>query len=257
MSFANVTIEDNGDNVILLIQDNTGHDEGSSALRPRGILNATLLGSNETIQWKLAGTAGAPTNTTLDSVRGPYNEGGLVSERLGWHLPGFDDSRWSDRSPSDGVAEATVQFYRTSLILDVPEQHDVSIVFTISSNATSEVRALLFVNGYQYGRYMPFVGSTSRFPVLPGILNYDGENIIAVSVWSQVSYSKHPFPIFWTHTTIIFIFLPCILKWNKFVHELPREFLLTSYCGIESGWCVSRGGLGGHHDHQVLIGHQV
>lgn len=189
VSFENATVVDDGENVILLVQDNTGHDEGGAATNPRGILNATLTGTDEddvSIQWRLAGTAGAPANKTVDAVRGPYNEGGLLAERLGWHLPGFDAAAWAVGSPSEGVREATVQFYRTSVDLDVPAGHDASIVFTLSSNSTTgRLRALLYVNGYQYGRYMPYVGGTSRFPVPPGILDYGGENTIAVALWAQ------------------------------------------------------------------------
>ncbi|KAK6204104.1 hypothetical protein LQW54_008458 [Pestalotiopsis sp. IQ-011] len=180
VSFENATVVDDGENVILRVQDNTGHDENSAI---------TLTGAGEddvSIQWRLAGTAGAPANKTVVAVRGPYNEGGLLAERLGWHLPGFDDSAWAAGGPSGGVREATIQFYRTSVDLDVPAGHDASIVFALSSDSTTgRLRVLLYVNGYQYGRYMPHVGVTSRFPVPPGILDYAGENPIAVALWAQ------------------------------------------------------------------------
>jgi hypothetical protein len=93
LSFANATLNTAGPNVLLVIQDDTGHDETNGAINVRGILNATLLGASSSFyEWKVAGTAGGSTNTTLDPVRGVYNEGGLYGERLGWHLPGFDDS---------------------------------------------------------------------------------------------------------------------------------------------------------------------
>lgn len=31
---------------------------------------------------------------------------------LGWHLPGFDDSKWNQGKPTDGISEAGVAFYR-------------------------------------------------------------------------------------------------------------------------------------------------
>jgi beta-galactosidase len=43
----------------------------------------------------------------------------------------------------------------------------------------------LFVNGYQYGRYYPFIGNQIVYPVPVGILDYTGENTIAVAVWAQ------------------------------------------------------------------------
>jgi hypothetical protein len=32
----------------------------------------------------------------IDPVRGAFAEGGLCAERLGWHLPGYNDSHWND-----------------------------------------------------------------------------------------------------------------------------------------------------------------
>ena len=47
------------------------------------------------------------------------------------------------------------------------------------------IRAQLFVNGYQYARFNPYVGNEIKFPVPPGILNYSGDNVIGLSVWAQ------------------------------------------------------------------------
>jgi hypothetical protein len=52
----------------------------------------------------------------VDKTRGPLNEGGLYGERQGWHLPGFDDSHWTTSKPTDGIAQAGVQFYRFVLV---------------------------------------------------------------------------------------------------------------------------------------------
>jgi beta-galactosidase len=43
----------------------------------------------------------------------------------------------------------------------------------------------LFVNGYQYGRYNPYIGNQVVYPVPVGILDYKGENTIGVAVWAQ------------------------------------------------------------------------
>lgn len=186
LSFANATLNTAGSNVLLVIQDDTGHDETSGAINVRGILNATLLGTSSSFtQWKVAGTAGGSTNTTLDPIRGVYNEGGLYGERLGWHLPGFDDSSWAAGSPEDGFTGATVQFYRSTMPLNVPAGLDVSLSFVLSSPGPYEVRALLYVNGYQYARFAPYVDNQVTFPVPPGILDYSGDNTIALAVWSQ------------------------------------------------------------------------
>ncbi|CBF90000.1 hypothetical protein AN0194.2 [Aspergillus nidulans FGSC A4] len=92
----------------------------------RGIVNSTLLNSQSGFSsWKVARTAGGATGATLDPERTRYNEGGLTAELLGWHLPGFDDSKWPRASPSDGFTGAGVRFYRTNLAFNTPAGHDV------------------------------------------------------------------------------------------------------------------------------------
>lgn len=198
LSFANATLAGaagGGDNVLVVVMDNSGHDQTTGATNPRGIFNATLLGGGDDAvftEWKIAGTAGREAN--IDPIRGPYNEGGLYAERIGAHLPGFPDASWPTSSSSSSslvVPGAGVRVFRTTVPLSVPAGLDVSIAFRFSSSAGSEAghanqaRALLFVNGYQYGRFNPYVGNQVRFPVPPGILDYAGDNTIAVTVWSQ------------------------------------------------------------------------
>ncbi|TGO38258.1 hypothetical protein BHYA_0078g00100 [Botrytis hyacinthi] len=187
LSFSNVTVNSNSTNILLVLQDNTGHDESSDALNPRGINNATLISSSAKnfTSWKVTGTAGKP-DTAIDPVRGILSEGGLYAERLGWHLPGFDDSEWSSASPNNVSSSAGVTFYRTNVPLAIPTGLDVAISFTLSASpSNAALRVLLFVNGYQYGRFSPWIGNQVEFPVLPGILNYDGDNVIGLSVWKQ------------------------------------------------------------------------
>ncbi|CAO2651105.1 Nn.00g094020.m01.CDS01 [Neocucurbitaria sp. VM-36] len=183
LSFANATIYQNSTNVLLVAQDNTGHDLRADAVKPRGILGAKLEGGNFT-SWKIAGEAGGES-VQLDPVRGPLSEGGLTAERLGWHLPGFDDSAWNSSSPSTGFESAGIYFYRTTIPLDVPEDIDASLAFVLNASGSQAVRVQLFVNGYQYARFNPFVGNEKKFPVPPGILNYAGDNVIGLSVWAQ------------------------------------------------------------------------
>lgn len=52
-----------------------------------------------------------------DKFRGYLNEGGLYAERIGAHLPGFDDSKWQMGSPLDGIKGPGVNFYRTTFTL--------------------------------------------------------------------------------------------------------------------------------------------
>lgn len=137
-----------GENVLFVIQDHMGHDETTSVLNPRGILNATLLTNSNAkfTSWKVAGNAGGQAN--IDPIRGPYNEGGLHAERLGWILPGFDDSDWASGTPEQGLSEAGAKFYRTILPLDIPEGLDVSLAFELTAPTNSKLRAQLYVNGY-------------------------------------------------------------------------------------------------------------
>ena len=188
LPFANAPVNPDAENVLLVIQDNSGHDETTGALNPRGITNATLLGAPNTnltfTSWKVAGTAGGDASP-LDPVRGALAEGGLTAERLGWHLPGFDDSAWPISSPSTGFSGAGVQCYRTVVPLEVPTGLDVSLSFTLGSPGSLKFRSLLFVNGYQYGRFNPWIGHQVDFPVPPGILDYAGNNTIGLAVWAQ------------------------------------------------------------------------
>jgi len=183
LSFSNATLSST--NVLLVIQDHMGHDETSGATNPRGIYNATLLGPSPQsfASWKVAGNAGGESN--IDPVRGPYNEGGLHAERLGWHLPGFDDSSWSSSTPETGLSEAGAKFYRTVVKLDLPRGVDISLGFVLGSPAGSKVRAQLYVNGYMFGKFVPWIGNQVVFPVFPGILDYHGENTIGLSIWAQ------------------------------------------------------------------------
>lgn len=221
-----------GENVLLVVMDNMGHDQRSQALNPRGILNATLISSTAQQEphvftsWKIAGTAGSDTRAVLDPVRGFLAEGGLYGERVGAHLPGFPDSEWdvygaqspapSARSVTDHlflgsrsgsaaeggggvvtrlrVPGAGMRIFRTTVPgLGVPSGLDVSVSFRLGApNAgQNRLRAWLFVNGYQYGRFVPHVGNQVVFPVPPGVLDYSAAsgsssgNTIAVMVWSQ------------------------------------------------------------------------
>ncbi|KAK1990835.1 hypothetical protein LX36DRAFT_716493 [Colletotrichum falcatum] len=209
-SFANATLAaaaggGGGLNVLVVVMDNSGHDLREAALAPRGISNATLLGPAAVrgryrfSEWKIAGTAArrggsGNGNGLVDAVRGPVNEGGLYAERVGAHLPGYPDDDWEPSAPSPGgggalsVPGAGIRVFRTVVALDVPAGLDVSISFRLGAAPDAgRLRALLFVNGYQYGRFSPRVGNQVRFPVPPGVLDYRGDNTIAVTVWSQAA----------------------------------------------------------------------
>jgi hypothetical protein len=162
LSFANATLNSNSSNVLFIIQDHMGKDQTSGATNPRGIFNATIIGGGNFSSWKVAGKAGGDKN--IDPVRGPYAEGGLHAERLGWHLPGFDDSAWDTGSPATSLSTAGAKFYRTVVPLDLPKGVDASLGFVLSSPAGSKLRAQLYVNGYMFAKYIPHIGNQVTFP---------------------------------------------------------------------------------------------
>lgn len=89
-----------------------------------------------------------------DKVRGLLNEGGLYGERQGWHLPGFDASSWESRELSDGLPtdSAGVGFFITTFDLDLPKKTDILMSFQFETTNDQPYRALLFVNGWQFGK---------------------------------------------------------------------------------------------------------
>ena len=89
-----------------------------------------------------------------DKVRGVMNEGGLFGEREGWHLPGFDTSRWAARELSAGLPSggAGVGFFVTTFELDFPAGMDIPVSFQFEETNDQPYRALLFVNGWQFGK---------------------------------------------------------------------------------------------------------
>ena len=112
-----------------------------------------------------------------DRVRGVLNEGGLYGEREGWHLPSFPISNWIPRALSDGLpgGKAGVGFFVTTFALDVPSGVDAAMSFQFNvEEGLAPYRALLFVNGWKFGKRAADYGPQTRFPVPPGILDYNG-----------------------------------------------------------------------------------
>ncbi|KAJ2996820.1 hypothetical protein NUW54_g7197 [Trametes sanguinea] len=53
-------------------------------------------------------------------------------------------------------------------------------------------RAIFFVNGWHYGKRVGNVGPQARFPVPPGILDYQGTNTLAVALWALEDTPVNP-----------------------------------------------------------------
>ncbi|CAK44945.1 CAZyme family GH35 [Aspergillus niger] len=191
IDFSNHTLKQT-DNLLTVVIDYTGHDEtstGDGVENPRGLLGATLNGGSFT-SWKIQGNAGGAAGAyELDPVRAPMNEGGLLAERQGWHLPGYkakSSDGWTDGSPLDGLNKSGVAFYLTTFTLDLPKKYDVPLGIQFTSPSTVDpVRIQLFINGYQYGKYVPYLGPQTTFPIPPGIINNRDKNTIGLSLWAQ------------------------------------------------------------------------
>lgn len=179
--------------VVTVVVDNTGlngnwtpgYDEQKS---PRGILDWTLMSKSgrgtPITKWKITGNLGG--EDFVDKFRGPLNEGGFFFERQGYHLPSPPLKSFKKASPFKGIDKAGVAFYTAKLGLDHPsDQFDIPLSFTFKNTTDSgPYRALLFVNGFQFGRYMSSIGPQTVFPVPEGVLNYRGYNWIGIAIWA-------------------------------------------------------------------------
>lgn len=177
--------------VFTVVIDNMGLDEnldvGADVMKnPRGILDYNLSGrSKDAITWKLTGNLGG--EDYHDKTRGPLNEGGLYAERHGFHQPEPPSTDWKSSSPLDGLSQPGIGFYTTNFDLSIPSGWDVPIYFNFGNSTSNPApyRAQLYVNGYQYGKYVSNIGPQTSFPVPEGILNYRGTNWVAVSLWAS------------------------------------------------------------------------
>ncbi|KAF2461720.1 glycoside hydrolase superfamily [Lineolata rhizophorae] len=184
------SVEPGSEHVITVLQDHMGLEQnygpgGDLHKIPRGILNYNFTGSNATrVTWKLTGNLGG--ESYVDRVRGPLNEGGLYAERQGFHQPGVDMSSWESGSPLEGAAEPGVRFYSATFDLDIPSDLDSPIAFSFTNSTTpANYRCLLFVNGWQFGKYASNLGPQKRFPIPEGILNHRGENTVGLELWAM------------------------------------------------------------------------
>ena len=174
-----------GDNVVSVLVENTGHlqEEHSGTFRePRGLIGASFAGAPTDIRWKIQGNAGG--EALPDPIRGPFNAGGFYGERMGWHLPGFSDARWATTTLPRATDKPGVDWYRTSFRLDLPAGQDVPIALRIHDIAPHHYRAIIFINGWQMGRYISDVGPQTDFELPAGLLNTHGDNTIAIASWS-------------------------------------------------------------------------
>lgn len=179
------------DYVFTVLIDNMGLNEnwivGEDEIKnPRGILDYTLSGRDPSdITWKLTGNLGG--EDYIDKTRGPLNEGGLYIERQGWHQPEPPSGDWELSHPvTKGISSPGVGFFSTSFDLNIPDGWDWPITFTFGNDTAppANYRVQLYVNGYQYGKFVSNIGPQTSFPVPQGILDYQGTNYLGLSLWA-------------------------------------------------------------------------
>jgi Beta-galactosidase jelly roll domain len=174
----------NGTNVVAVLVRNMGHNENGGSddnhKAPRGLLAASLDASDAPLAWRIQG---ASKNLT-DVLRGPQNNGGLHGERAGYALPGFGDGGWKNVTLPHRDAAPGIAWYRTTVRLDLPRDRDVTVGLRFSDDPSRHYRVLIFVNGWNMGQLINDVGPQRVFTLHRGILDHQGDNTIALAVWS-------------------------------------------------------------------------
>ncbi len=180
-------VKTDGDNILSVLTVNMGHEEDYNSSNgnksARGLKAATITGSPLTsVTWRVQGVRGGENE--IDPVRGPLSTGGLYGERAGWSLPGYPDGDWSTVTLPTSSTRPGVSWYRTNVALDLPKSQDTSLGLAFTDDPSRKYRATLFVNGWQVGNYVNYLGPQHSFPVPNGILNPNGSNSIAIAVWN-------------------------------------------------------------------------
>ena len=186
-----------GEHVLSVMVRNNGHNWDLEAdefhKEGRGLIDVSIddggSGGGRSfavpIAWRVQGNRGA--EDIADPARGIANSGGLYGERVGWHLPGFDDRRWAKAPVNEAVAGT--RWYRTAFDLAVPKGQDATIGVSFGDpnvpRSSRAYRVLIFVNGWNMGQFVAHVGPQRTFPIPEGVLNHRGRNTLALAVTSD------------------------------------------------------------------------
>ncbi|KAG9081537.1 hypothetical protein FRC06_005514, partial [Ceratobasidium sp. 370] len=180
-------------NVVTVVVDNMGLDGDWNSKdefkAPRGIRGYELLGGADFTSWRLIGNVEG--EDTTDIIRGPLNTGGLYVERIGAIYPGYNfTSAWNSSktdlscTPFAGIGKAGIRAYKTKFSLNIDQATDAAIAFKFERTPSSNYRVMLYVNGWQFGRFTSNLGPQTVFPIPEGILNHRGENDVLMTLWS-------------------------------------------------------------------------
>jgi FtsP/CotA-like multicopper oxidase with cupredoxin domain len=171
-------------NVISVLFENMGHNENlsrdPSRAQTRGMLRAALSDGSGNIAWHILGNGEYNTNP----VRGPLNSGGLGGEIAGWQNPELSDLSWTPATLPATAARAGVAWYRVHAALHVSVAPHRFAALRVDDAGRPNYRAFIYVNGWLVGQYRSDPGFPRVFPVPAGILNEDGDNAVAIAVWS-------------------------------------------------------------------------
>jgi beta-galactosidase len=179
--------------VLTVLIDHMGQTEeppGTDAIKfPMGILNYSLAGHSDArdISWKMTGNIGG--EEYRDKARGPRNEGAMFAERQGYHQPAPPSKGWEVSNPiTSGIEGPGVSFFTTTFELQFPHGYDAPLAISFANSSISSecghYRVQLFVNGYQFGKFISYFAPQFDFPVPEGILNYHGLNTLAITLWA-------------------------------------------------------------------------
>lgn len=95
-----------------------------------------------------------------------------------------------EKSPLTGLTAPGIEFYVANVTLSINKDSagnflDIPLALSVSASASQPARIQLYVNGYEYGKYIPHLGPQTVFPVPPGVINPNGVNTIGVSIWAM------------------------------------------------------------------------
>ena len=177
------------DAVVAVLVHNLGlsvdwSDDGQSK-QNRGLYDAVLPAAGE-VSWRIWGAGSAQARDAATNPTGTaYNNGGLLGEQAGWHMPALDDSGWQDAQDLH-ADRAGINWYRAHVDLDLPQGQETAFRLDIKSSRFAEradhSQATLFVNGWNTGVYIGDAGPQWSYAVPAAFLNAHGDNVIALAV---------------------------------------------------------------------------